>query len=95
MRRLNFKKYQTITLTVILVLIAHISAIACEACNQNQPKILRNITHGSGPQSNWDYFIAITMVLIVIYSLYASIKCFVKPSEKQYSDIKNIILKQQ
>ena len=33
------------------------AAIACPVCEKQQPKILQGITHGSGPQSNWDYII--------------------------------------
>lgn len=95
MRKLSLNKYRKLALIVFLVLINHIPTMACEACNQNQPKILKGITHGNGPQSNWDYFVVIIMVLVTLYSLYASIKCFVKPTEKKYNHIKNTILNQQ
>ena len=90
------KKYKVFLLTFSLVFLANVASFACEACNQNQPKILRNITHGSGPQSNWDYFVVIVMVLITVYTLYATIRCFLtRKTEVKYNDIKNTILKQQ
>ena len=92
----QLKKYKSFLLTVVLVFVANTVTFACEACNQNQPKILRNITHGSGPQSNWDYFVVIAMVLITVYTLYATIRCFLtRKTELKYNDIKNTILKQQ
>lgn len=95
MRKLNLNKCRKLILLIVLILVNYIPTMACEACNKNQPKILRGITHGNGPQSNWDYFVVIIMVLVTLYSLYAAIKCFVKPSEKKYNDIKNTILNQQ
>ncbi len=95
MKKINSNNYQKLILLIALIFINNVTTMACEACNQNQPKILRGITHGSGPQSNWDYFVVIIMVLVTLYSLYATVKCFVKPTDKQYNDIKNTILNQQ
>lgn len=67
------------------------TAVACDACKQQQPKILQGITHGAGPTSNWDYIIVGIMVLITLYSLYALIKCLAKPESHEYQDIKKII----
>ena len=77
------------------MLTVNIVAFACDACNQNQPKILQNITHGNGPQSNWDYFVVIAMVMITVYTLYATVRCFIKPTESRYDHIKNTVLKEQ
>jgi hypothetical protein len=41
----------------IIFFLANISMYACDACEKQQPEILRGITHGAGPQSNWDYLI--------------------------------------
>jgi hypothetical protein len=77
-----------------LSLPASLSAMACEACKKQQPKFLRGITHGAGPDSNWDYLIVSIMVLITLYSLYASIKCMVNPTEQENHHIKRMILNQ-
>ncbi len=95
MINIKTKTYLRVVCTFAFVLLANINAFACEACNQNQPKILRNITHGGGPQSNWDYFVVVIMIVVTIYTLYATIKCFVKPKEKRYNEIKRTILTQQ
>ena len=68
--------------------------MACEACKKQQPKFLRGITHGAGPDSNWDYLIVSIMVLITLYSLYTSIKCMVNPTEQENHHIKRMILNQ-
>lgn len=67
-------------------------SMACEVCEKNQPKITRGITHGSGPQSNWDWVIITIMVLITLLTLAYSIKYLVKPGEKNSDHIKKTIL---
>ncbi len=89
------KIYKGLALTFLMMLIANVTTFACEACNQNQPKIFRGITHGGGPESNWDYVVVTGMVAITIYTLYATIRCFVKPKEDKYNQIKNTILNPQ
>jgi Sec-independent protein secretion pathway component TatC len=69
-------------------------AAACEACKKQQPKIFQGITHGAGPSSNWDYVIVVFMVFITLYSLYATVKCMIKPAENENQHIKRMILNQ-
>jgi hypothetical protein len=90
------KQFSHILFVVAALLGSGLTASACDACKAQQPKILQGITHGPGPGSNWDYLIVSVVVLITIYSLYATIKCLVAPSkqDKEYN-IKNIILKQE
>ncbi|MBS1782336.1 MAG: hypothetical protein JSS78_04665 [Bacteroidetes bacterium] len=78
------------TIGILLLQMGYL--IACPVCERNQPKILRGITHGAGPESNWDYLIVWTTVLIVIATLYFSIKWIVKPGEKSEQHIKRFIL---
>lgn len=88
--------YKGSLLSLLLLLVSSINTFACEACNVNQPQILRTIGHGGvGPQSNWDYFVVISMLLITVYTLYATIRCFGTPKEKKYNQIKNHVLTQQ
>ena len=67
-------------------------ALACEACEKQQPKLLQGITHGPGPGSTWDYVIVSIMVIITLYSFYAMIRFMVKSRDKAYQDIKTSIL---
>lgn len=69
-----------------------LTGLACPVCEQQQPKILRGITHGAGPQDNWDYVIVWIMVLIVVVTLYFSIKWIIRPGEKSQTHIKRLIL---
>jgi hypothetical protein len=77
-----------------IILLYSQPAMACKACSQQQPKLLQGITHGPGPDSNWDYLIVGVMVFITLYTLYATIKCILRPAEKTSSHIKRMILNQ-
>ena len=68
------------------------AAMACPACEKQQPKLLKGISHGVGPQSKWDYVIVIAVALIVVATLYYSIKWIIKPGEKSATHIKRTIL---
>lgn len=68
------------------------SASACPACEKQQPKVLRGIAHGAGPQSNWDYVIVIFTAILVLLTLIYSVKWMIKPGEKQTNHIKRTIL---
>jgi hypothetical protein len=75
----------------IALTVASIGSMACEVCKKQQPKILRGITHGAGPQSNWDYVIVGVTTLIVGVSLFYSIKWIVRPGEREKDHIKHSI----
>jgi len=62
--------------------------LACDACKLQQPKITRNITHGIGPDSGWDWFIVGIVILITILTLIYSIKFLFRPGEKNENHIK-------
>ncbi|MDP9047054.1 MAG: hypothetical protein M3N14_02895 [Bacteroidota bacterium] len=76
------------------ILLSTLPAMACEACKQQQPKFLQGITHGAGPGGNWDYVIVGIMTIITVYSLYATVKCMIRPAEKDDQHIKRMILNQ-
>jgi uncharacterized protein HemY len=75
-----------------LLITLHTATLACEVCKRQQPKVLRGITHGAGPQSEWDYVIIVAMSIIVIITLFYSIKWLVRPGERNEDHIKNSIL---
>lgn len=54
--------------------------------------MLENITHGAGPQSDWDYVIIIVGVVIVSLTLFYSLKFLIRPQEKDPNHIKNIVV---
>ncbi|MFH6985567.1 hypothetical protein [Marinoscillum luteum] len=86
--------FQTKHIVLLLLFIAGSfgQAFACELCKQNQPKPLQNITHGTGPQSDWDYLIIIIGIIIVTLTLFYSIKLLVKPQENRPEHIKHIVV---
>ncbi|HTI58940.1 hypothetical protein [Mucilaginibacter sp.] len=86
------KKIWTGMICTALLLLVGLPVVACEACKKQQPKLLQGITHGSGPDSNWDYLIVSIMVVITAYSFYAMIKCLAKSRDKAHQNIKTIIL---
>jgi uncharacterized BrkB/YihY/UPF0761 family membrane protein len=68
------------------------TAIACDVCQNNQPKGLENISHGAGPDSQWDMVIIWTAAIIVGLTLIFSLKYLIKPNEKAKDHIKNIVI---
>jgi len=76
----------------IVMLVTGLITFACPTCEIAQPKYLRDITHGTGPQSNWDYLIISVTAVIVIVTMFFSIKWLVKPGEKSVTHIKHLIL---
>ncbi len=71
------------------------AAIACPVCERQQPEALRGILHGVGPDSRWDYLIVGAIAVIVLATLYFSIKWLVKPGEKSPDHIKRFIFNDQ
>ena len=76
----------------VLLLAPSLGVFACDACKKQQPKFLQDISHGAGPDSNWDYLIVTVMVAITFYVLVATVKCLFKPAEKDAQHIKRMIL---
>ncbi|WP_370901524.1 hypothetical protein [Chryseobacterium gossypii] len=61
---------------------------ACDACQLQQPEVTRNLTHGTGPDSNWDWFIVGVVILITVLALIFSVKYLINPGEKNRDHIK-------
>jgi hypothetical protein len=80
------------TFITFLLLLLNVTLMACPVCEKQQPEILKGITHGAGPESNWDYLIIWAMVDIVLVSLYLSLKWIFRPEVKQQSHIKYTVL---
>ncbi len=83
-------KYWILTIACFLTQIP--TLMACDVCEKQQPEILQGITHGTGPQSNWDLLIVSIIALIVLLSLVLSLKYLIKPGEKNSNHIKHSIL---
>lgn len=80
-----------IFLSALGMLLGEASAFACEICEAQQPKLLRGLTHGGGPQGSFDYVIVTITVVIVLFSLVYAIKCVWRPGEQEADHIKRIL----
>lgn len=69
-----------------------LATMACPVCEKNQPRLLKGITHGAGPGSQWDYLIIFIMTGIVLGTLLVSLKYLIRPGEKNNRHIKNLVL---
>lgn len=69
-------------------------SLACEMCSAQQPRLLRGLTHGAGPQGNLDYLIVAAALVIVLLALAWAVKCLVRPGEQDPTHIKRTILQQ-
>lgn len=76
----------------ILLLFPAYEALACSACEKQQPKFLRGITHGTGPDSQWDYVIIAVTVVLVLITLFLSVKWLIRPAEQMQDHIKTSII---
>jgi hypothetical protein len=65
---------------------------SCEVCERNQPKPLRGIVHGAGPESDWDYISVSLTAMIAFVTLYYSVKWLIRPNENDKNHIKYSIL---
>ena len=78
------KKFMMISVLLFSFAAAH----ACPVCERNKPEILKGITHGSGPESNWDYLIVSVIAVLALVSLFYSVKWLINPNEKNPDHIK-------
>lgn len=88
----KFKQMKKILLTFIIIGMAYLTVTACPVCERNQPKLLKGLVHGAGPDGTLDYVIVGVVVLISIITLYLSIKRIMHPGEKQEDHIKRFII---
>jgi hypothetical protein len=85
-------KLKYLSLSIVLMG-GHITVLACEVCKKQQPKITQGLTHGVGPQSNWDWVIISLITAIAILTLVYSLKYLIHPNEKNLGHIKQSIFK--
>ena len=85
-------RLKKILLLAEILCVSNIGAIACEVCKKQQPKILRGVTHGAGPESDWDYVAVWGIAVIVVISLFYAIRWIASPGEKESDHIKRSVL---
>lgn len=77
---------------LIILMVVSVALQSCPVCEKQQPALFKGLTHGAGPQSNWDWLIIAIITLITLVTLIYSIKYIVFPKEKNEEHIKNLIL---
>lgn len=77
---------------IAVVLLMKLPALACPACTRQQPRLLQGITHGTGPESQWDYVIVCVALALTVSALYYSVKWLIRPGEQATDHIKQFIL---
>ena len=86
------KKVWLLTCALIVI---QLRSWACTVCKTQQPKFLQGITHGAGPESNWDYLIIATAGAAVVGTFAFSIRFLLKPGEANHDHVKQSILNPQ
>lgn len=81
-----------IVLVLLILLFQTTVILACPVCEKNQPKLLKGIAHGTGPQSNLDYIIVWTAVILVLFTLFYTVKWLIWPGEKAANHIKRTVI---
>ena len=76
---------------ILLFILVKFNVQACDACKKQQAKWLQGISHGPGPDSNWDYVIVAIMTVVTLYVLVATVKCMFKPAERNEQHVKRMI----
>jgi uncharacterized protein HemY len=77
---------------ILTFMLFAITTYACPECEKQQPKVLRGIAHGAGPESQWDYVIVWAIVAIVLITLFFAVKWTIKPGEKDPNHIKRTFI---
>ena len=78
--------------TLLMLLLWQQTVIACDACKKKQAVVFGGLTHGKTPDSEWDYLIVLVMVMIVLVTLFYSVKWLIRPGEKSADHIKQFVL---
>jgi len=81
-----------ISLLTLLMIVSHAAVFACDACKKKQSVVFGGLTHGKTPDSQWDYVIVLVMVVVVLLTLFYSVKWLIRPGEKSQDHIKKFIL---
>jgi hypothetical protein len=80
-------------LGMALLLSTFYQAIGCPVCDRRQPKLLRGLIHGTGPNGFWDYVIVAVIAIVALLTLFYSVKRLLKPGEREQDHIKRTIFK--
>jgi hypothetical protein len=83
------------TIVFLVAVLLGVCVRACPACEAAQPKLLKGVVHGRGPENGWDYLILCTALVVFLLSLFYSVKFLVRPRENSAGHIKYFILNEE
>ena len=64
------------------------SLIACPVCDKRQPKGFAGITHGTGPESAFDYWMLYGSMAVVVLTLLLFVRFMVRPETRAMNRLK-------
>ncbi len=85
-------KYGVLLISSLFVTVV---SFACDVCSRQQPKVLKSVAHGAGPDSSWDYVIVIATTIVVVAALVFSIRWLLYPGEQGKDHIKYSIFNEE
>ena len=80
-----------VSIFTVLFFLGNTISWACDVCEKNQPAGFEKITHGPGPSGPLDYIIIWVGLIIVLATLFMSVKYLIRPKENNPDHIKNIV----
>lgn len=85
-------RYKLHGILIVALTLVHTFVVACDVCEKQQPKILRGVTHGAGPEGVWDYVVVGATALVAVVSLIYAVRWTLYPGETARTHIKRSIL---
>ena len=82
-------------LMILTLVVSYVGLYACPVCERNKAKYLQGLTHGTGPESKWDWVIVAIVGLLTLYTLFYSVKWLIKPNENNPDHIKYSLFNEQ
>ena len=68
--------------------IALASLMACPVCDKRQPKGFAGITHGTGPESAFDYWMLYGSMAVVVLTLLLFVRFMIRPETRAMNRLK-------
>ncbi|MBC8156528.1 MAG: hypothetical protein H7Z72_26900 [Bacteroidetes bacterium] len=72
---------KTYSLTILGWLLTTV-ALACPICDKRQPKGFAGITHGTGPEGAFDYWMLYGSIAVVVLTLLLFVRFMIRPETR-------------
>lgn len=75
----------------IFILITQV-ALSCPVCDREKAnQVTLGLSHGAGPDHNWEWLVVAGMAGITLFALFLAIKYFIKPDNAKTNEFKKSI----